>query len=111
MNRQVLKYLAAAIFAVMMLTGCEGEIILDPEEEIILKPCELNGTGTLKLINKTELRFTIKIDGVNYGQLERHDVKRYEVMEGENYVCVELSNAMCYKDFTIDIIPCEVTTK
>ena len=103
MNRQILKYLAVAAIAVMMLTGCD--------EEKIIKPCELEGTGVLKLINKTELRFTIKIDGVNYGQLERHDVKRYEVMEGENYVCVELSNAMCYKDFTIDIIPCKVTTK
>jgi len=103
MTKQVLKYLAVAIIAVMTLTGCV--------EVRSLKPCELDGTGVLKLINKTELRFTIKIDGTNYGQLERHDVKQYVLMGGENYVCVELSNAICYKDFTIDIIPCEVITK
>ena len=103
MNRQILKYLAVAVIAVMMLTGCEGGRIL--------QPCELEGTGILKLINKTALRFTVKIDGKDYGQIDARDVKEYVVKRGENYVCVELSNAICYKDFTIDIIPCEITTK
>ena len=103
MNKHIFKYLAVAIITIIMLTGCE--------EMKYLKPCEIDGTGTLKLINKTSLRFTIKIDGVNYGQLQARDVKKCEVMAGENYVCVELSNAICYKDFTVDIIPCEVITK
>ena len=103
MTKQVLKYLAVAIISVMTLTDCV--------EVQNIKPCELDGTGVLKLINKTELRFTIEIDGVDYGQLERHGVKQYVLTEGEYYVCVELSNAICHKSFTIDIIPCEVTTK
>jgi len=102
MKRQVFKYLVVAAIAVM-LTSCF--------ETKIVEPCELDGTGTLKLINKTALRFTIKIDGVNYGQINARDVKQYVLMEGENYVCVELSNAICYKDFTVDIIPCKVVTK
>ncbi|MCL2329583.1 MAG: hypothetical protein FWC39_13875 [Bacteroidetes bacterium] len=103
MNRQILKYLAVAAIAVMMLTGCE--------EVRIIEPCERDGTGVLKLINKTALRFTVKIDGQNYGQIDARDVKEYVLRRGETYVCIELSNAICYKDFTIDIIPCEITTK
>jgi hypothetical protein len=103
MNRQILKYLAVAAIAIMMLTGCEVERIIEP--------CERDGTGILKLINKTALRFTVKIDGQNYGQIDARDVKEYVLRKGENYVCIELSNAICYKDFTIDIIPCEITNK
>ena len=103
MNRQNLKYLVVTAIAVMVFTGCE--------EEKIIEPCERDGTGVLKLINKTALRFTVKIDGQNYGQIDARDVKEYIVKKGDNYVCIELSNAICYKDFTINIIPCEITTK
>jgi len=103
MNRQILKYLAVAAIAVMMLTGCKAERIMEP--------CERDETGILKLINKTPLRFTVKIDGKNYGQIDARDVKEYVLRRGENWVCIELSNAICYKDFTIDIVPCEITTK
>jgi len=104
MNKQVSKYLAVAAMAVMLLPGCE--------KVIPLKPCEVEGTGTFKLINPTAMRFTVKIDGVNYGQIDaRGDVKRYELIEGEYYVCIELSNAMCYKDFTIVVTPCTTTAK
>ena len=103
MNRKILKYLAVAAIAVIMLTGCEPERVIEP--------CERDGTGILKLINKTALRFTVKIDGINYGQIDARDVKEYVLRGGENWVCVELNNAICYKDFTIDIIPCEITTK
>ena len=103
MSRQNLKYLVIAAIAVMVFTGCE--------EEKIIEPCERDGTGVLKLINKTALRFTVKIDGQNYGQIDARDVKEYIVKKGDNYVCIELSNAICYKDFTINIIPCEITTK
>jgi len=98
-----LKYLAVAVIAVVVLAGCEPVRIIEP--------CEQDGTGTLKLINKTALRFTIKIDGQNYGQIDARDVKEYVLRKGENYVCVELNNAICYKEFTINIIPCEVATK
>jgi len=103
MNRQILKYLAVAAIAVMMLTSCEVERIIEP--------CERDGTGVFKLINKSALRFTVKIDGINYGQIDARDVKEYVLRRGESYVCIELSNAICYKDFTIDIFPCEITTQ
>ena len=105
MKKQVLKYLTVVAIAVMvLLPGCE--------EVIPLKPCEMEGIGTFKLINPTAMRFTVKIDGVNYGQIDaRGDVKRYELIEGEYYVCIELSNAMCYKDFTIIVTPCATITK
>jgi len=88
----------------MLLPGCE--------EVIPLKPCEMEGIGTFKLINKAAMRFKVKIDGVDYGQIDaRGDVKRYELIEGEYYVCIELSNAMCYKEFTIIVTPCATITK
>ena len=114
MNRQILKHLAVAAIAVMMLTGCNPAgivMILGGDPVRIIEPCERDGTGVLKLINKSALRFTVKIDGQNYGQIDARDVKEYVVKRGENYVCIELSNAICYKDFTISIIPCEMTTK
>jgi len=104
MNRQILKYLAVTAIAVMMLTGgCE--------EEKILEPCELEGTGILKLINNQPYRLTVKIDGKVYGQIEPRDVKEYVLTAGEYYVCMELNNAICDSRFSVDIFPCEVTTK
>ena len=103
MNRQVMKYIAVTAIAIMMLTGCE--------EAKILKPCEQDGTGVLKLINNEPFRLTVKIDGKTYGQIEPRDVKEFVLIEGEYYVCMELNNAICYHSFTIDIVPCEVTTK
>ena len=105
MKKQVLKYLSVAAIAVMMLLpGCE--------EVIPLKPCEMEGIGTFKLINKAAMRFKVKIDGVDYGQIKSGgDVKMYDLPEGEYYVCIELSNVICYKEFTIDVTPCHVTTK
>ena len=99
MNKQVLKHFAVTIIAVIMLTGCG-------------KPCEYDGTGVLKLVNKTVLRFTIKIDDRNYGQIEANETREYVLMGGESYVCVEYGNSsVCYKDFTVDIFTCEITTK
>jgi len=100
MNRGFLKYFAIVAIAAMTLTGCE--------EEEPIRPCEQDRTGTLKLINKSALRFTVKIDGVNFGQIEARGVKEYVLLEGEKYVCLELSNAICYGDFTVNITPCEV---
>ena len=103
MSRKVLKYLAAAAIAVMMLTSCE--------EVKIIEPCEQEGTGILKLINNDPFRLTVKIDGKNYGQIEPRDVKEFVLTEGEYYVCMELNNAICYHSFAVDITPCELTTK
>ena len=102
MNKRFLKYLAAVAISAMMLTGCVVEVV-EP-----LRPCEQDRTGTLKLINKSALRFTVKIDGVDFGQIDARGVKEYVLLEGEKYVCLELSNAICYGDFTVNIIPCEV---
>ena len=98
-----MKYLAVAAITVMMSIGCE--------EEIIIEPCERDGTGTLKLINNEPFRLTVKIDGAVYGQVEPRGVGQYVLTKGEYYICMELNNAICYSSFTVDIIPCETTTK
>ena len=103
MSRQVLKYLAVAVVAVMMSMGCE--------EVKIIEPCEQEGTGILKLINNEPFRLTVKIDGKVYGRIEPRGVEQYVLAKGEYYVCMELNNAICYHSYTIDIIPCEITTK
>jgi hypothetical protein len=103
MNRHFLKYFAVTAIAFMLFTGCE--------EVRIIEPCERDGTGILKLINKSALRFTVKIDGKNYGQIDARDAKEYVLRRGGTWVCLELNNAICYKEFTIDIIPCEIITK
>ena len=108
MKKQILKYLSVAAIAVMMLLpGCEEVVPVIP-----LKPCELEGIGTFKLINKAAMRFKVKIDGVDYGQIKSGgDVKMYDLPEGEYYVCIELSNVICYKEFTIIVTPCTTITK
>jgi len=102
MNRYILKYLVVAVVVVIALSGCEPEKVIEP--------CEREGTGILKLINKSPLRFTVKIDGKNMGQIAARDVKEYVLRGDEYYVCIELSNAICYKEYTIDIVPCEKLT-
>jgi hypothetical protein len=108
MKRQIFKYFAIAAIAVMSLTSCEViNMLIAPR---VIPPCKLEGTGILKVINKNPYRLTVKIDGINHGQVEARGVNQFILPRGEYWICLELSNAICMKEYNAIIIPCETLT-